>query len=165
MPELPEVETVRRGLAPVLVGARIEEVEMRRADIRFPFPPRFRERLTGKRIEDVAPAGQVPARSAGGRRDADRPSRHVGLVPYRGGRSSASSTTRARGPEARPRRHPPRHRQDVTFNDPRRFGFMDLARDGELKSHPRLAGLGDEPLAPGFDAARLAALFAAPARP
>ena len=51
MPELPEVETVRRGLAPACVGARIVRAEVRRADIRFPFPPRFRERLTGRRIE------------------------------------------------------------------------------------------------------------------
>ena len=47
MPELPEVETVRRGLEPAMVGARIVKVELRRKDIRFPFPPRFRERLTG----------------------------------------------------------------------------------------------------------------------
>ena len=50
MPELPEVETVRRGLAPTLVGARIAKVEMRRPDLRFPFPERFVERLTGRTI-------------------------------------------------------------------------------------------------------------------
>ncbi len=54
MPELPEVETVRRGLAPVMRGARIDQVELRRADIRFPFPPSFAKRLTGRRIVEVA---------------------------------------------------------------------------------------------------------------
>src|SRR5437016_500447 len=51
MPELPEVETVRKGLEPALLGARLARVEARRADLRFPFPPRFAERLTGARVE------------------------------------------------------------------------------------------------------------------
>src|ERR1700689_3175985 len=51
MPELPEVETVRRGLAPVLEGARLDRVEARRPDLRFPFPEGFVQRLTGARIE------------------------------------------------------------------------------------------------------------------
>src|SRR5271169_4224953 len=51
MPELPEVETVRRGLAPALVGARLARVEIRRADLRFAFPERFVERLAGRRVE------------------------------------------------------------------------------------------------------------------
>lgn len=54
MPELPEVETVRRGLEPAMVGARIERVELRRKDIRFPFPPRFGERLIGRRVEGLS---------------------------------------------------------------------------------------------------------------
>ena len=53
MPELPEVETVRRGLAPAMLGARIEKVELRRADIRYPFPDHFAKRLTGQRVVDV----------------------------------------------------------------------------------------------------------------
>src|SRR3954451_21493521 len=53
MPELPEVETVRRGLAPAMLGARIDRVELRRADIRFPFPPSFAKRLAGQRIVDL----------------------------------------------------------------------------------------------------------------
>ena len=59
MPELPEVETVRRGLEPAMVGARIEKVEVRRGDIRFPFPPRFAERLTGRRIVALAAAPNI----------------------------------------------------------------------------------------------------------
>ena len=53
MPELPEVETVRRGLMPAMVGARVERVELRRPDIRFPFPAAFETRLSGRRIVDV----------------------------------------------------------------------------------------------------------------
>jgi formamidopyrimidine-DNA glycosylase len=53
MPELPEVETVRRGLMPAMLGARVDKVELRRPDIRFPFPPAFETRLTGRRIVDV----------------------------------------------------------------------------------------------------------------
>ena len=53
MPELPEVETVRRGLDPVMHGARIDHVELRRADIRFPFPEGFAKRLTGRRIVEL----------------------------------------------------------------------------------------------------------------
>ena len=54
MPELPEVETVRRGLAPVMLGARIDKVVLRRAGIRFPFPASFERRLTGRRIVDMS---------------------------------------------------------------------------------------------------------------
>ena len=64
MPELPEVETVRRGLEPAMVGARIEKVELRRGDMRFPFPPRFAERLTGRRIVALGAPRQISARSA-----------------------------------------------------------------------------------------------------
>ncbi len=160
MPELPEVETVRRGLAPALVGARIEDVTLRRADIRFPFPPKFRERLVGRRIEDVARrAKYLLVRLEGGET----------LIAHLGMSGSFRVEAAFVGEFHHPRSKDPKHdhvviRLDsgktVTFNDPRRFGFMDLARAGELGSHPRLAGLGDEPLAPTFGAARLAALFA-----
>ena len=62
MPELPEVETVRRGLEPAMVGARIERVEQRRPDLRFPFPERFAARLTGQAGRRARPAGEIPAR-------------------------------------------------------------------------------------------------------
>ncbi len=54
MPELPEVETVRRGLEPVLAGARVARLELRRKDLRFPFPPRFARRVEGQRIEALS---------------------------------------------------------------------------------------------------------------
>ncbi len=109
MPELPEVETVRRGLAPAMVGARIERVELRRGDIRFPFPPRFRERLTGQADRSPDAAGEISARFAldGG----ETLIAHLGMSgSFRieeaiAGRISPSALE---GPEARPRRHPSR---------------------------------------------------------
>ncbi len=160
MPELPEVETVRRGLAPAMVGARIEAVELGRADIRFPFPPRFRERLTGKRIEALdRRAKYLLARLDSGET----------LIAHLGMSGSFRIEEAFVGEFHHPRSKDPKHDhvvfrieggKIVTYNDPRRFGFMDLAATDALDRHPRLAGLGCEPLAPDFDAARIAALFA-----
>ena len=160
MPELPEVETVMRGLAPAMVGARIEAVELRRAGIRFPFPPRFGERLTGKRIEALTRrAKYLLVRLEGGET----------LIAHLGMSGSFRIEDMTPGAFHRERSKDPKHdhvviRLDtgtvVTFNDPRRFGFMDLFATEGLETHPRLSALGDEPLAPGFDAARLASLLA-----
>jgi formamidopyrimidine-DNA glycosylase len=160
MPELPEVETVRRGLAPAMVGAQIDRVEVRRPGIRFPFPPRFGERLTGKRIEALTRrAKYLLVKLEGGET----------LIAHLGMSGSFRIEGAFVGEFHHPRSKDPKHDhvvlhldngKVVTYNDPRRFGFMDLARDDALDRHPRLAGLGDEPLAAEFDAARLAALFA-----
>src|SRR5947209_14088649 len=165
MPELPEVETVRRGLAPAMIGARIEMVELRRGDIRFPFPPRFRERLTGKRITDVARRAKfLLVKLDSGET----------LIAHLGMSGSFRIEDERVGEFYTPRSKDPKHdhvvlRLDsgktITFNDPRRFGFMDLAEDGGLDAHPRLAGLGLEPLSDSFDAARLAALLASSGAP
>ena len=151
MPELPEVETVRRGLAPAMVGARIERSnEARRHPLSVPAQLSRAARRAADRSADAA--GEISARPARQRRDADRPSRHVRLVPHRGRFRRAHFH--------HPRSKDPKHDhvvihldngKAVTYNDPRRFGFMDLARDGTSTRHPRLAGLGDEPLAPEFD--------------
>src|SRR5574337_772171 len=161
MPELPEVETVRRGLEPAMLGAHIDNVEARRADIRFPFPPRFRERLTGKRVVELARRGKFLlfrldsgetliahlCMSGSFRVEAEAP---LGAFNY----------DRSKDPS---HDHVVFHLDTgkiVTYNDPRRFGFMDLAKEGALDAHPRLAGLGVEPLSPEFGAACLARLFA-----
>lgn len=159
MPELPEVETIRRGLAPVLAGARLARVEARRPDLRFPFPPGFVQRLTGARIERL-----------------DRRAKYL-LAPLdRGdtlvmhlGMSGRFEVTGGAG-AARPGRFAlaqapdPRHAHvvfetdagvRVTFYDPRRFGYMDLIPTEGLEAHPWFAALGPEPLGPGFDAAYL----------
>jgi formamidopyrimidine-DNA glycosylase len=163
MPELPEVETVRRGLAPVMLGARIDKVVLRRADIRFPFPASFERRLTGRRIVDMSRRAKYLLF----RLDSDETLiAHLGMSGSFRIEKTAVST---RGSFLHERSKDPKHDHVVmvldngyvvTYNDPRRFGFMDLAASGALADHPRLSGLGAEPLAPEFDAPFLAKLFA-----
>jgi formamidopyrimidine-DNA glycosylase len=163
MPELPEVETVRRGLTPAVLGARIDKVELRRADIRFPFPPSFAKRLTGQRIVDMGRrAKYLLFQLEGG----ETLIAHLGMSgSFRMERTTASMP----GKFHHERSKDPKHDHVVlffdngwvvTYNDPRRFGFMDLAPTETLEKHPRMRGLGAEPLAPEFDAVRLAGLFA-----
>jgi formamidopyrimidine-DNA glycosylase len=159
MPELPEVETVRRGLEPAMVGARIDRVELRRPDIRFPFPPRFRQRLEGRRIVKL------------GRR-AKYLLFHLDsgetLIAHLGMSGSFRVEEATPGAFHHERSKDPKHdhvlfhldnRRVVTFNDPRRFGFMDLVGKDGLDVHPRLKDLGAEPVAADFNAQLLAKLF------
>ncbi len=143
-----------------MVGARIARVEVRRGDIRFPFPPRFGERLTGRRIEALARRAKylLVALDSG-----------ETLIAHLGMSGSFRIEDAFVGEFHHPRSKDPKHdhvvfhldsAKVVTYNDPRRFGFMDLAGAGALDRHPRLAELGDEPLAAEFDGARLAALLA-----
>jgi formamidopyrimidine-DNA glycosylase len=163
MPELPEVETVRRGLEPAMLGARILKVELRRADIRFPFPPSFAKRLTGQRILDLKRRAKYLLFQLDG---GETLIAHLGMSGSFRLEKTAASTP---GKFHHERSKDPKHDHVVlvldngwvvTYNDPRRFGFMDLAPTGTLERHPRMRGLGAEPLAPEFDAARLAGLFA-----
>jgi formamidopyrimidine-DNA glycosylase len=163
MPELPEVETVRRGLDPVMRGARIDKVELRRADIRFPFPPLFAKRLAGQRIVDLTRRAKYLLFQLDG---GDTLIAHLGMSGSFRMEKTAVSTP---GQFHHERSKDPKHDHVVlaldngwivTYNDPRRFGFMDLATTETLAQHPRMRGLGAEPLAPEFDSARLATLFA-----
>jgi formamidopyrimidine-DNA glycosylase len=163
MPELPEVETVRLGLAPVLAGARLVRVEARRPDLRFPLPEGFVQRLTGARVEALDRRGKyLLARLDRG----VRLLMHLGMT----GRFEIEG-----GPSRRPGAFTqalaadPKHAHvvietdrgaRVTFFDPRRFGFMDLIEPEAFADHPRLAGLGPEPLSHAFDLAYLTAAFA-----
>jgi len=163
MPELPEVETARRGLEPAMLGARIRKVELRRADIRFPFPNRFAERLKGRQIVALTRRAKYLLFSL----DSDETLiAHLGMS---GSFRVDAAKAIAPGAFHRKRSKDPKHDHVVldldngnvvTYNDPRRFGFMDLVRNETLGTHPRLCALGDEPLAPKFDAARLAKLCA-----
>ena len=163
MPELPEVETVRRGLMPVMLGARVEKVELRRSDIRFPFPPSFEGRLSGRRIVNVSRRAKYLLFEFD---SGETLIAHLGMSgSFRIGRSAISTP----GKFLHERSKDPKHDHvvltldngcTVTYNDPRRFGFMDLAASGALADHPRLRRLGAEPLAPDFDARCLAKLFA-----
>ena len=162
MPELPEVEIVRRGLERVMVGARIDKVELRRADIRFPFPPGFAARLSGRRIVSL------------GRRakyllfELDSGETLIAHLGMSGSFRIEKAATSTPGEFHHERSKDPKHdhvvlRLDsgcvITYNDPRRFGFMDLAASAALEEHPRLSALGAEPLAPEFDDDCLAKLF------
>ncbi len=167
MPELPEVETVRRGLAPALVGARILAVALRRADLRFPFPRDFAARLTGRTIRDLRRRAKYLLADLD---NGETLVMHLGM----------SGSFRVDG-ETPGLFHHPRDRNAahdhvvltlesgarVTYNDPRRFGFMLLIETHALEAHKLFAGLGVEPLGAGLDAAFLARLFrgrAAPAK-
>jgi formamidopyrimidine-DNA glycosylase len=163
MPELPEVETVRRGLTPAMLGTRIDKVELRRADIRFPFPPSFAKRLTGQRILDLKRRAKYLLFELDG---GETLIAHLGMS---GSFRMEKTVTSTPGKFHHERSKDPKHDHVVltldngwvvTYNDPRRFGFMDLGPTETLEQHPRLRGLGAEPLAPEFDAHRLAKLFA-----
>jgi formamidopyrimidine-DNA glycosylase len=155
MPELPEVETVRRGLEPVLAGRRILKAEIRRPDLRWPFPPRMARRLSGARVTALR------RRSKYLLADLDRGETlimHLGMS----GRMLVSGG--ALGVFHHPHPAPEKHDHvvldieggaRVTFNDARRFGAMDLWPTGDLDTHRLLAGLGPEPLGNGFHAAYL----------
>lgn len=163
MPELPEVETVRRGLEPVLAGRRLARVEARRPDLRFPLPEGFVQRLTGARIEALTRRAKYLLAPL---------DRGETLVMHLGmsGRFEIARTEGAVRPgEFRYAVDPdPRHAHvafetddggRVTYYDPRRFGYMDLIETEKLEGHPWFAALGPEPLSESFDAAHLAARF------
>src|SRR3984893_15683912 len=162
MPELPEVETVRPGLTPAMLGVRVDKVELRRVDIRFPFPPSFAKRLTGQRIVDVKRRAKYLLFQLDG---GETLIAHLGMSgSFRMEKTEASTP----GKFHHERSKDPKHDHVVLvldngwvviYNDPRRFGFMDLAPTETLEQHPRMRGLGTEPLAPEFDAVRLAGLF------
>ena len=165
MPELPEVETVRRGLAPAMVGARIARVTLRRPNLRFPFPPRFAERLEGRTILDLTRRAKyltAPLDSGeslilhlgmSGRFDVRLPdggNLSPGDFYLEGalGNARHDHVVMALGNGA-----------TVTYNDARRFGFMDLVATAEIDTCRHFAAMGVEPLSEALDAATLARLF------
>jgi formamidopyrimidine-DNA glycosylase len=165
MPELPEVETVRRGLEPVLAGRVIAAAEVRRPDLRWPFPPRLAERLTGARVESLRRRSKYLL--------ADLLSGETLIVHL--GMSGRILVSGAQvGAFHHPHPAPEKHDHvvldveggaRVTFNDARRFGSIDLWPTPALDTHRLLAGLGPEPLGNGFHAAWLAGRLAGRATP
>ena len=159
MPELPEVETVKRGLEPVLVGRRITHVRLRRDDLRIPFPNRFAERLAGKRIERVGRrAKYLLAELDGG----ETLIIHLGmsgrltLSPKDGGSREGSYYHEAKPLEVHD--HVIFDLDDgerLVFNDPRRFGLMSLARTADISDAPFFHHLGIEPLSDELTVERL----------
>ncbi|MCS6876783.1 MAG: bifunctional DNA-formamidopyrimidine glycosylase/DNA-(apurinic or apyrimidinic site) lyase [Geminicoccaceae bacterium] len=149
MPELPEVETIRRGLAARLSARRIVGLEQRRADLRAPLPHGLGKRLEGRRIESFGRRGKF---ILAGLDDGWTLLVHLGM----------SGRLVLDGPPRGPHEHLTFLFDDGTrlrFVDPRRFGMIDLWPSARLDEHPSLRGLGIEPLEPGFDAAALGALL------
>ena len=163
MPELPEVETVRRGLAPWLEGARIDKVTLNRKDLRFPFPRRLKAALEGKAIDSVGRrAKYLLFRLSSG----ETLLSHLGMTgSYRFEGLKFKEPSRYFEPDQDPKHdhvriavtHPKHGPLVLIYNDARRFGFMELFRD-EAES-PFLAGLGPEPLGNAFNAVEMAERF------
>jgi formamidopyrimidine-DNA glycosylase len=157
MPELPEVETVARGLALRLTGRRLMQVRLNRADLRAPLPPGLARDLEGKRIERIA-----------------RRAKYL-LFHLEGGGVLLAHLGMSGRMVIGAERPPDRHDHVVLsfddgavlrFNDARRFGLIDYFADvGALERHPRIAPLGPEPLGNGFNGPVLAALLAGKATP
>ncbi|MGP1355201.1 bifunctional DNA-formamidopyrimidine glycosylase/DNA-(apurinic or apyrimidinic site) lyase [Roseicyclus sp.] len=164
MPELPEVETVRRGLAPVLEGAVIARAQVNRPDLRWPFPERMAERLTGQRVERLRRRSKyILADLSSG----ETLIVHLGMS----GRMIVSGGGARQAPGVFFHDHPAPEKHDhvvldteagmrVTFNDARRFGAMDLVATDRAEAHWLLAGLGPEPLGNAFSDDHLARAFA-----
>lgn len=160
MPELPEVETVRAGLAPAMENERIARAEVRRPDLRWPFPENMAARLTRARVLRLR-----------------RRSKYI-LVDLDSGECllihlgmSGRMTVSGDAPGSFHHEHPLRDKHDhvvldmqsgarITFNDARRFGAMDLAPIDQIDQHPLLAKLGPEPLGNAFNTDTLLAAFA-----
>lgn len=167
MPELPEVETVRRGLSPTLAGARLTRVEARRPDLRFPLPEGFVQRLTGARVESLnRRAKYLLAPLDRG----DTLVMHLGMTgrfeiegPADGPAEPLRPGEFVYAPPADPRHAHIVFETDrgarVTYSDPRRFGFMGLIPSDAVPSHPWFANLGPEPLGLDFNGAQLARAF------
>ncbi|MCW2284262.1 formamidopyrimidine-DNA glycosylase [Rhodoblastus acidophilus] len=164
MPELPEVETVRQGLAPFLVGSRILQVDLRRKDLRFPFPENFSTRLEGRRIVALNRRAKYLL--------AHLDDEQV-LVAHLGMSGSFRLEAGTVGTFKFPRSKNPAHDHVafsletgvMIYNDPRRFGFMTLAQSSELADHPYFVGLGVEPLSNDFSGESLNQLFAGKSAP
>ena len=163
MPELPEVETVRRGLEPAMVGARFTKVAQRRPDLRFPFPERFAQRLEGQEVQSLSRRAKYLL--------ADLSSGEV-LVMHLGmsGRFLVTQSGKTRVPGEFHYEHGGLGAHDhvvfqlsngatITYNDARRFGFMDLVPRSGIETSKHFSGMGIEPLGNELSGETIARLF------
>ncbi|WP_292289551.1 bifunctional DNA-formamidopyrimidine glycosylase/DNA-(apurinic or apyrimidinic site) lyase [Marivita sp.] len=160
MPELPEVETVRRGLIPAMEDQIIARAQVNRPDLRWPFPENMAERLTGKRVLRLRRRSKYIL--------ADLDSGETALIHLgMSGRMLVSGDPLGQFVHD----HPATEKHDhvvldmdngarITFNDPRRFGAMDLFATDGADTHPLLASIGPEPLGNSFDEPYLVAALA-----
>jgi len=160
MPELPEVETVRRGLQPAMEGARIKKAEVRRKDLRFPFQKDFVARLEGQTVTGLGRRAKYLM--------ADLSSGDVLLMHL--GMSGSFRVVNGDNGHRPGQFHHPRSDErahdhvvfhmssgaEIIFNDPRRFGYMKVIARQKIDEEPLLEGLGPEPLGNEFDADMLA---------
>ena len=172
MPELPEVETVRRGLAPVMEQAIITRLVLRRPDMRFPFPVDFAMKVAGQRIISLSRRAKYLLI------DLENGLTIVSHLGMSGSfRIEAGGTADVPGDFLMERSKDEKHDHvifhlegpsgpsRVIYNDPRRFGFMDLAPRSELETLPAFRDLGPEPVGNSLDAEYLAKRFAGKAQP
>src|ERR1700726_3071584 len=160
MPELPEVETVRRGLQPVMEGAKIVKAEARRKDLRFPFQKDFTARLQGQIVTGLGRRAKYLMADLG---SGDVLLMHLGMSGSF--RVVKDEDRKIPGQFHHPRAEDRAHVHvvlqissgaSIIFNDPRRFGYMKISARGALEDEPLLKGLGPEPLGNEFDASMLA---------
>jgi formamidopyrimidine-DNA glycosylase len=157
MPELPEVETVRRGLAPAMEGARFAKVEVRDRRLRWPLAKDFEKRITGQTVEGLGRrAKYLLADLSSG----DVLIMHLGMSgSFRVGADAKPGVYYHEKSKSTAHDHVVFHMSNgatVTFNDPRRFGSMKLVKRASVDHEPLLRGLGPEPLCNEFDATMLA---------
>jgi formamidopyrimidine-DNA glycosylase len=160
MPELPEVETVRRGLVPAMEGKRILRVETRRKDLRFPFPENFNQRIEGSRMRHL---GRRAKYLVGELSSGEALIMHLGMT----GRFTVSGKKPGKfhheAGEDDKHDHVVFEMQGgarIVFNDARRFGFMDLWPLDDIDSYPPFDGMGPEPISNQFSGAYLEEAFA-----
>ena len=170
MPELPEVETVRRGLEPAMLGERFARVEQKRPDLRFPLPEHLAERLTGRRVEALSRRAKYLIADLD---DGQALIMHLGMS----GRFIVEAPgTPATEPGAYYNEIGRHLKHDhvvfhlgsgarVTYNDVRRFGFMDLLPRSELATSKHFSGMGIEPLGNELSGELIARLFSGKAAP
>jgi formamidopyrimidine-DNA glycosylase len=163
MPELPEVETVRRGLEPWLTGARIDTVTLNRKDLRFPFPEGLKESLEGQTVTHVGRRAKYLLMTLSSGKTLLS---HLGMTgSWRFAEHGIDKPPRYYEPGTEPKHdhmvwtltHPRHGSSHLIYADPRRFGFIDLYDDIDQSAY--LKGLGPEPLGNDFSAEGMARSF------
>jgi formamidopyrimidine-DNA glycosylase len=163
MPELPEVETVRRGLEPAMAGQRLIAVEQRRKDLRFPFPARFKERLEGQRVTGLSRRAKYLVLHLSSE---EALIMHLGMsgrfTVEMGDKTSKPGDFHYETTGTSPHDHIVFHMENgarITYNDPRRFGFMDLVPSASLSESKHFKAMGIEPLGNELDGPLIQTLF------
>ena len=177
MPELPEVETVRRGLAPVMEGARIERLLLTRPDLRFPFPEGFAELVEGREILSLGRRAKYLLIELDNGLTIVSHLGMSGSFRIESGSEGAGTDSETPGEFHHPRSKDGKHdhvifhltrgaeKTRIIYNDPRRFGFMHLVRRADIDLYPAFAGLGLEPTGNALSADYLAIRFQGKTQP